>query len=55
MKKLMLGMIAVAGLGMATSANAADLPARTYPAAPVVAPFVWNWTGFYMGVNGGYG
>jgi outer membrane immunogenic protein len=55
MKKLMLGMIAVTGLGMATSANAADLPARTYQAPPVLAPFVWNWTGFYMGVNGGYG
>ena len=42
-------------IGMA-GASAADLPARTYTKAPamVVDP-AYNWTGFYVGVNGGYG
>jgi outer membrane immunogenic protein len=38
----------------AVSANAADMPAKAYVSAPVVAP-VYNWTGLYVGVNGGYG
>jgi len=36
------------------SALAADLPVQTYKSAPAVAQ-VYNWTGFYVGVNGGYG
>ena len=36
------------------AAFAADLPARTYTKAPMVEP-AWNWTGFYAGVNVGYG
>jgi outer membrane immunogenic protein len=35
-------------------AKAADLPVQAYKSAPVVAQ-VYNWTGFYIGVNGGYG
>ncbi|MCK9913067.1 porin family protein [Microbacteriaceae bacterium K1510] len=43
---------AVAVLGFATAASAADLPRReAMPAkAPLYAP-VYNWTGFYVGVN----
>jgi len=41
---------AVAVLGLATAASAADLPARTYTKAPPL-PAVYNWTGFYLGVN----
>jgi outer membrane immunogenic protein len=37
----------------ALSANAADLPLKAAP-APVVAQ-VYNWTGLYVGVNGGWG
>ena len=37
----------------ALSANAADLAVKAAP-APVVAQ-VYNWTGLYVGVNGGYG
>jgi len=49
MKKLLLAGASIASL-IATSAFAADLPVK---APPMVAP-VWNWTGFYVGVNGGY-
>jgi outer membrane immunogenic protein len=34
-------------------ASAADLAARPY--APPVAAAVYNWAGFHLGVNGGYG
>lgn len=34
-------------------ANAADLAVKAPPVAPAAA--LYNWTGFYVGVNGGYG
>jgi len=37
----------------AVSANAADLPVKAAP-PPMVAQ-VYNWTGLYVGVNGGWG
>ena len=52
MKKLVIGA-AFAAIGSA-SAFAADLPMQSYKSPPVVAQ-VYNWTGFYVGVNGGYG
>jgi outer membrane immunogenic protein len=48
MKKLLLS--AIATIAIAAPALAADLPARTYSKAPVVvAPAVYDWTGFYVG------
>ncbi len=39
---------------MAAPSFAADLPRPSYK-APVYAPAYYNWTGFYAGINGGYG
>jgi outer membrane immunogenic protein len=44
----------LAGLFGATSAMAADLPARVYTKAPVFADPGYNWSGFYLGGNVGY-
>ncbi len=52
MKKLIIG-VAFAAVSSAC-AFAADLPMQAYKSAPVVAQ-VYNWTGLYVGVNGGYG
>jgi outer membrane immunogenic protein len=42
---------AIAGIG---AVSAADLPARTYTKAPaVVIDPAYNWSGFYVGLNGG--
>ena len=46
MKKLILATVLA---GIATSALAADLGARTYSKAPVMVEQVYNWTGFYIG------
>ena len=56
MKKFLLSGAALAVLAVATPAFAADLPARgpVYKAAPAPAP-LFNWTGFYIGGNVGYG
>ncbi|HZH51989.1 MAG TPA: porin family protein, partial [Microvirga sp.] len=54
MKKLLLASVAL--FGFAGAASAADLPVRAAPPAPVVAAVpVFTWTGFYVGVNAGYG
>jgi len=52
MKRIVIGMAAALSL-FATGAMAADLAARPYVKAPVMDP-VWSWTGWYVGVNGGY-
>lgn len=52
MKKVLLAGAALAALFTVSAASAADIPARPYYKAPP-AP-VFNWTGFYIGVHGGY-
>jgi outer membrane immunogenic protein len=56
MKKVLLGVVGLAALGAAAPASAADLAPRPYTKAPppVVAP-IYDWTGFYIGANGGWG
>lgn len=56
MKKLLLGAVVLAALNFAGPASGADLAARPYtkaPPMPVAA--VYDWTGFYIGANGGWG
>ena len=56
MKKFLLGTVGLLALGMAAPASAADLAARPYTKAPpvYVAP-IYDWSGFYIGGNGGWG
>src|SRR5882672_2435011 len=53
-KKFVAIASAIAALGFANAASAADMPAKApvYKAAPVA---VYNWTGWYFGGNIGYG
>jgi len=53
MKRFLLGTVALVALGMAAPALAADLPARTYTKAPVMVSPVYDWSGFYAGINAG--
>jgi outer membrane immunogenic protein len=46
MKKQMLGMAMFAGLLMASAAQAADMPLKAAPYAPV-----YSWTGWYIGAH----
>jgi len=54
-KKFLLGTAGLIALGMAASpAAAADLAARPYTKAPPAALTpVYDWSGFYIGLNGG--
>ena len=53
MKKILLAAVAFAALS--APALAADLPARAAAPAPVPMAYIYDWTGFYIGGNGGYG
>ena len=56
MKKFLLGTVGLVALGVASPALAADLAARPYTKAPpVMVDPMYNWSGFYIGANGGWG
>lgn len=44
-------LLAGATFGLTSAAFAADMPVK----APVIPQALYNWTGFYVGVQGGYG
>jgi outer membrane immunogenic protein len=46
-----LGLLSIAGF--VGAASAADLPARSYTKAPVMVDPAYDWTGFYIGIEGG--
>jgi outer membrane immunogenic protein len=55
MKKFLLVTSSLIALGAAAPASAADLAARPYTKAPPMVAAVYDWTGFYIGANGGWG
>jgi outer membrane immunogenic protein len=62
LKKLLLGAIAtvaIATIAFSATAFAADLSAPTHTYAPASAPMIaapiYDWSGFYIGINGGGG
>ena len=56
MKKLLLSAVGLLTLGLAVPAAAADLAPRPYTKAPPpVVAAAYDWSGFYIGANGGWG
>ena len=53
-KGMLLGATTWLALG-AAPAIAADLPARTYTKAPAMMAAIYDWSGFYVGLNAGGG
>ena len=56
MKRLIILAAAAITAGAVAPAAAADLPARapaTYSKAPAIVEAAYDWSGFYVGINGG--
>jgi outer membrane immunogenic protein len=53
MRKVLLSTVAL--IAFAAPAAAADMAARPYKAPPAPIAVVYDWSGFYIGVNGGWG
>jgi outer membrane immunogenic protein len=55
MKKFLQVTVGLVALSFAAPASAADLAARPYTKAPAMIAAVYDWSGFYIGANGGWG
>jgi outer membrane immunogenic protein len=55
MKKILLGAASLIAMGAVAPASAADLAARPYTKAPPMVAAIYDWSGFYIGINGGGG
>ena len=53
MNRVLLGAAALVAMSVAAPASAADLSARTYTKAPAMVAAIYDWSGFYIGINGG--
>jgi outer membrane immunogenic protein len=56
MKRLTILAVAAITVGAVAPAAAADLPARApvaYSKAPAIVEAAYDWSGFYLGINGG--
>ncbi|MBR0880659.1 outer membrane immunogenic protein [Bradyrhizobium japonicum] len=54
-KNLLLAAVSFVALSATAPALAADLAARPYTKAPAMIATVYDWSGFYIGINGGGG
>ena len=55
MKKFLLGAASLIAIAAVNPASAADLAARPYTKAPPMVAAMYDWSGFYIGINGGGG
>jgi outer membrane immunogenic protein len=55
MKKVLSGVVGLLALGVAAPAAAADFPAQPYTKAPAMVAAIYDWSGVYVGINGGGG
>ena len=60
MNKFLIGAVSVLAVGLGADlgvapAAAADLAARPYTKAPPMVAAIYDWSGFYIGANGGWG
>src|SRR6266404_4609409 len=55
MKKFLVGTVGLVAFGMSAPASAADIAARPRPAPPPMVSPYYDWSGFYIGGNGGWG
>jgi outer membrane immunogenic protein len=55
MKKILLGAASLLAMGAMAPTFAADLAARPYTKAPPMMAAIYDWSGFYIGINGGGG
>jgi outer membrane immunogenic protein len=53
MKKFLLGLAGLVAL--AAPASAADMAVAPYKAPPPMIAAIYDWSGFYVGINGGWG
>jgi outer membrane immunogenic protein len=53
MKRILLATVGLIALGAAAPAIAADMAVKAPPPPP--PPVIYNWSGFYIGANGGWG
>jgi len=54
MKKVCVSIVGLALLGMAGPVSAADMAVKAAP-PPLPVMAIYNWSGFYIGANGGWG
>jgi outer membrane immunogenic protein len=54
MKRSLVAVLGLLALAAALPASAADLPRAAVPYKAPAFVSAYNWTGFYLGVNGGY-
>jgi outer membrane immunogenic protein len=53
--KTLMGAVGLIVLGLSAPASAADLAPRPYTKAPPMVAAIYDWSGFYVGINGGGG